>query len=110
MMYTNGGCMGGTRRYRGLVRMSVTAGTAMSAMATGVLAVGVITGLVPSSIFGIRELMAVAIRGFVAGAVAGGLFGVFLARGVRGQAWSELSGRRVALWGGLATGSVFLVA
>ena len=97
-------------RYRGLVRTSFTAGTVMSAIATGALAIGLVTGLVPSSIFGVRELIAVAIRGFVAGAVAGGLFAWFVARGTRGQGLSALSTGRVALWGGLATGSVFLLA
>ena len=82
----------------------------MSAIATSALVIGVVTGLVPSSIFGIRELVAVAIRGFGAGAVAGGLFAWFVARGARRQALPALSGRRVALWGGLATGGVFFLA
>jgi len=97
-------------RYRGLVRTSLTAGTVMSAIATGALAIGLVTGLVPSSIFGVRELIAVAIRGFVAGAAAGGLFAWFVARGARGRGLSALSTSRVALWGGLATGGVFLLA
>jgi hypothetical protein len=99
-----------TRRYRGLVRTSLTAGIVMSAIATGALVIGSVTGLVPSSIFGVRELMAVAIRGFGAGAVAGGLFAWFISRGARGEVLSAISSRRVALWGGLATGSVFLLA
>jgi len=99
-----------TCQYRGLVRMSLTAGIVVSALATGVLAVGVMTGVVPSSIFGVRELFAVAIRGFGAGVVAGGLFAWFVARGERRQTLSTLSARRVALWGGLAIGGVFLLA
>jgi hypothetical protein len=98
------------RRYRGLVRTSLTAGTVMSVIATGALAIGLVTGLVPSSVFGVRELIAVAIRGFGAGAVAGGLFSWFVARRARGQVLSALSSGRVALWGGLATGCVFLLA
>lgn len=98
-----------TRRYRGLVRTSLTAGIVMSAVATGALAIGLVTGLVPSSIFGVRELIAVAIRGFGVGAVAGGLFAWFVARGARDQELSALSARRVAFLGGLATGSVFLL-
>lgn len=96
-------------RYRGLVRTSFTAGITMSAIATGALALGLATGLVPTSIFGARELIAVAIRSFGAGALAGGLFVWFVARGERGQTLSTVSTRRVALWGGLATGSVFLL-
>jgi hypothetical protein len=97
-------------RYRGLVRTSLTAGIVLSALATGALAIGLATGLVPASIFGARELVAVAIRGFSAGAVAGGLFSWFVRRGERGQSLSTLSASRVALWGGLAAGSVPLLA
>jgi hypothetical protein len=97
------------RRFRGLIRMSLTAGGVMSALAIGSLAIGLATGRVPSSIFGPRELIAVAIRGFVAGAVAGGLFSWLVARGERGKTLSTLSTGRVALWGGLATGTVFLL-
>lgn len=96
-------------RYRGLVRTSLTAGTVMSAIATGALAIGLATGMVPSSIVGVRELIAVAIRGFGAGALAGGLFSWFVARGARGKVLSGLSSWRIALWGGVATGSVFLL-
>jgi len=97
-------------RYRGLVRTSLTAGLVLSALATGALAIGLATGLVPESIFGARELVAVAIRGFSAGALAGGLFSWFVRRGERGQSLSTLSASRVALWGGLAAGSVPLLA
>jgi len=79
-------------------------------VATGALAVGLATGLVPDSIFGARELIAVAIRGFSAGAVAGGLFSWFVRRGERAPNLSTLSSSRVALWGGLAAGSVPLLA
>jgi hypothetical protein len=95
-------------RFRGVLRMSLTAGAVLSALATGALALGLVTGLVPSSIFGPRELAAVAIRGFGAGAVAGGLFSWLVARGARGKTLSTLSTGRVSLWGGLATASVFL--
>jgi hypothetical protein len=98
-----------THRFRGLVRTSLTAGTVLSVLATGALAIGLATGFVPSEFFGARQLIGVAIRGFGIGALAGGLFASFLARGARRQTLSALSGRRVALWGGLATGSVVLL-
>jgi hypothetical protein len=101
--------MDGAHRFRGLVRTSFTAGITMSAIATAALALGLATGLVPSSIFGARELVAVAIRSFGAGALAGGLFAWFVAHGERGQTLSTVSTRRVTLWGGLVTGSVFLL-
>jgi hypothetical protein len=47
----SGGSMDEAHRYRGLVRTSFTAGITMSAIATGALALGLATGLVPSSIF-----------------------------------------------------------
>jgi hypothetical protein len=102
--------LGRRHRFRGMLRMSLTAGAALSALATGALALGLATGLVPSSIFGPRELLAVAIRGLGAGAVAGGLFSWLVARGGRGKTLSTLSTKRVALWGGLAMGSVPLFA
>jgi uncharacterized membrane protein YidH (DUF202 family) len=73
--------MGVSRRFLGLVRTSLTGGVVMSVFATGALALGLATGLVPSAFFGARELIAVAIRGFGAGAVAGGLFAWLVTRG-----------------------------
>ena len=93
-------------RIRGLLRTSFTAGAVLSVLATGTLLLGIATGLVPSSIFGPKLVLAVAIRDFVAGSVAGGLFSWFVARGERGKSLATLSTRRVALWGGLATASV----
>ena len=94
------------RRLRGLVRISLTAGTVMSVVAAGSLGLALVTGAVPGSVFDVIEL---AIRGFVAGAVAGGLFSWFVIRRERGQNLSSLSTRRVAIWGALATGSVPLI-
>jgi hypothetical protein len=98
--------MDDTRRFRGLVGMSAVWGVALSALATSALAIGLATGLVPSSIYGARELIAVAIRGFTAGALGGGVFGWLLSRRARGYAISALSTKRVALWGFLATAGV----
>src|SRR5215831_19415050 len=103
MSSTNDSELDAPHRARGLLRTALTAGAVLSALAAGTLALGLVTGLVPSSIFGAREVLAVAIRGFGAGAVAGGLFSWFVARGERGKTLSALSTRRVALWGGLAT-------
>jgi len=98
--------MDDTRRFRGLLGMSAVWGVALSALATSALAIGLATGLVPSSIYGVRELVAVAIRGFTAGAVGGGLFGWLLSRRARNHLISELTTRRVALWGFLAAAGV----
>jgi hypothetical protein len=98
--------MGQDRRFRGIVGMSAIWGVALSALATTSLAVGLATGLVPSGIFGAREMIAVAIRGFAAGALGGGLFAWLVARRERSKALSSVSSHRMALWGFLAAGSV----
>ncbi|MCC6245668.1 MAG: hypothetical protein IT353_22745 [Gemmatimonadaceae bacterium] len=95
-----------SRRFRGMFGMATTWGVALSVLATGTLALGIATGLVPSSIFGAREFVAVAVRGLLVGAVAGGLFGWLLARRERGQSLTTLSSRRVGLWGFVAAGSL----
>lgn len=94
------------RRFRGLIGMSAIWGVALAGLATTSLAIGLATGLVPASIFGARELVAVAVRGLAAGAVGGGLFAWVLSRRERGELLSTLSPRRIALWGALAAGSV----
>ncbi|HXT16198.1 MAG TPA: hypothetical protein VN706_11250 [Gemmatimonadaceae bacterium] len=101
--------MGETRRYRGLVRISLTAGVALSAVAVSFFVVGLASGLVPASVFGPREVVAIAVRAFCAGVVAGGLFSAFAMRGGRGHTLATLSTWRVALWGALATGSIPLL-
>jgi hypothetical protein len=79
---------------------------ALSVLATGTLALGLATGLVPESVFGARELVALAVRGLVVGGVAGGLFAWLLARRERGHSLASLSPRRVALWGFVGAGSL----
>ena len=98
--------MSETRQYRGLVRTSLTAGAVLAALATGSLALGLAAGVVPESVFGARELVALAVRGFIVGAVTGALFSAFIRRGAREQTLSTLTASRVALWGGLASASV----
>ena len=57
-------------RARGLVRTALTWAVGLSILATTILVTGVTLGFVPASVFGIRELVAVAIRTFVAGGAA----------------------------------------
>lgn len=94
------------RRFRGLVGIAITWGVALATLATGSLALGLATDLVPASMFGARELVAVAVRGFLVGGVGGGLFAWLLARRERGQSLATLSARRVAGWGFVAAGSL----
>lgn len=98
--------MENSRRFRGIVGIALTWGVALSALATGALALSLATGLVPSSIFGTRELVAVAVRGLLVGSVGGGIFAWLLARRERGQSLATLSTRRVAIWGFVAAGSL----
>lgn len=98
--------MENSRRFRGMLGVAATWGIAFSTLATGSLALGLATGLVPSSVFGAREFVAVAVRGLVVGGVAGGLFAWILAHRERDQTLATLSTRRVALWGFVGAGSV----
>lgn len=98
--------MDNSRRFRGLVGTALTWGVALATLATGSLAVGLATGLVPSSILGARELVAVAVRGLLVGSVGGGLFAWMLSRRERGQSLATLSAPRVAVWGFVAAGSL----
>jgi hypothetical protein len=95
-----------SRPFRGLFGMALTWGVGLAALATGTLALGLATGLVPAEIFGARELVAVATRGLLAGGVAGGGFGWLLARRERGDSLATLSTRRVAGWGFLAAATL----
>lgn len=92
------------RRFRGIFGIAVTWGVALSTLATGSLALGLAVGLVPSSIYGARELIAVAVRGLLFGGAAGGLFAWLLSRRERGH--SLATTRRVAFWGFVAAGSL----
>ncbi len=98
--------MGQSQRFRGMFGMALTWGVGLAALATGSLAFGLATGLVPSEFFGARELVAVAGRGLLAGGVAGALFGWLLARRERGHSLASLSTRRFAVWGFVATATI----
>ncbi len=69
------------RRFRGFVRTGLTAGALMAIVATGAVTLLVATGVMPRSLVGAREMVALAIRAFAAGAVAGGLFAWLVSRG-----------------------------
>ena len=98
--------MQSSQRFRGIFGLSAIWGVALSAVATSTLVLGLATGIVPDSIYGVRELVAVAARGLVVGAVAGGLFGWILTMRERHATLATLSSKRMALWGSIAAGSV----
>lgn len=79
-----------TFRARGVLRTAATWGLGLSALATSLLIGGVEFGIVPASVFGIPELVALAARAFVAGAVMGGIFALAVARRERGRSLAEL--------------------
>ncbi len=97
-------------RVRGIAGLAGTWGLALSALATASVVVGLALGVVPSEFFGPREVGAIALRGFAAGAISGALFGWIMASRERGRLLSALSRRRVALWGFAAAGGVIPVA
>lgn len=92
------------RRFRGIFGMAVTWGVALSAIATSTLAIGLTTGVVPTGIFGSREIVALALRGLAVGGVAGGLFAWLLSRREQHRSIETLPSKRAALWGTIAAG------
>lgn len=96
-------------RARGILGLAATWGVALSALATSALVIGLATGVVPDSIYGVRELAAVAIRGLLVGAISGGAFAWLLTMRERHETLSTLSSRRTALWGSIAAASVPLL-
>ncbi len=95
-----------SRRARGILGTAMTWAVGLSALSCAVLIVGVEAGLLPSEIFGIKELVAIGVRNFVAGGVAGGLFAFVMSRRERGRRIAELSYRRTGTWGFVGLGAV----
>lgn len=62
--------------------------------------------MVPATIFGIRELVALAVRTFVAGGVMGALFALAVARWDSGRQIGELRYGRFASWGFLGGAAI----
>lgn len=101
--------MDSVRRFRGIFGLAATWGAALGAVATSTLVIGLATGVVPSDIFGAREIIAVAVRGLAVGSVAGGLFGWLLTVRERHETFDTLSTKRTAIWGAIAAASVPLL-
>ena len=87
-----------------MIGTALTWGVALAALAAGSLAIGLASGLVPKDIFGAGEVASVALRGLLAGGVAGALYAWALSARERGHTLATLKPRRVALWGFLAAG------
>jgi hypothetical protein len=86
-----------SRRVRGFLGVMTTWGVAFSALAV-ISMTAVILGN-PDVPLGFRHLPALALRGFLAGALAGGLFAALVAGRERSGSVSSMSPRRFALWG-----------
>jgi hypothetical protein len=86
-------------RARGILGMAITWGVGLAGLATTLLVGGVMLGAVPGSIFGIRELVAVAARAFVVGGGAGALFALVVARQSRARDFDALRLRSFGAWG-----------
>jgi hypothetical protein len=89
-------------RARGILGMALTWGVGLAGLSTALLVGGVMLGVVPSSVYGIRELVAVAIRALAVGGGAGALFALVLARQERAHSFDALTSRRLGTWGFLA--------
>jgi hypothetical protein len=86
-------------RARGILGMALTWAVGLAALATSLLVGGVLLDIVPASVYGIRELVAVGVRAFAVGGAAGALFAMVLARQERASAFGALRRGRVAVWG-----------
>ena len=91
--------MQNTFRIRGVIGMAATWAVGLSVLATSLLLGGLAVGVVPSDIFGPAQVVDLAGRTLLAGGLAGTLFAIGLARTGRSTAFSELTDRKVALWG-----------
>jgi hypothetical protein len=86
--------------------MALTWAVGLAGLATSLLVGGVLLDIVPASVYGIRELVAVAVRAFVVGGAAGALFAMVLARQERATTFGALRRGRVAAWGFVAGAGV----
>lgn len=75
---------------RGVLRTATSWAVGLSALASTLLIGGVLLGVVPSEVFGLRELVALAARAFVAGGVMGALFALSVARRNHGREFAEM--------------------
>ena len=94
------------RRLRGALGIATTWGIVTSAVSTATILGVVVTGLVPEGLVDARQILLVAARGFVQGALAGGLFSLILARRERNRTLDTLSAKRAALWGFLGAAGI----
>ena len=86
-------------RARGILGMALTWAVGLAGLSTALLAGGVALGIVPASVYGIRELVAVGVRAFAVGGAAGALFALVLARQERARTFDALRRGRVGAWG-----------
>jgi hypothetical protein len=87
------------RQVRAVAGIAVTWGVAFSAIGVTTLLTGMALHALPAELIGIRPLVAVAVRAFIGGAVAGSAFATLFARAERSRTLATLSTKRVALWG-----------
>lgn len=95
-----------SRRLRGIASLAAVWGTALSALSTSTLLIGLATGYVPREIFPPFVIAAVALRGFIVGAISGSAFAWFLSTRERNRSVSTMSLKRAALWGFAAAAGV----
>jgi hypothetical protein len=86
-------------RARGVLGIALTWAVGLAGLSTALLVGGVMLGIVPASLYGIRELVAVAVRAFAVGGGAGALFALVLARQERARTLGALRRGRVGAWG-----------
>jgi hypothetical protein len=102
--------MQNTFRIRGVVGMAAIWAVGLSALATSIVVGGRALGLIPPDIITGSQIVDVAGRALLAGGLAGALFAMGLVRTGRSTAFSDLTDRKVALWGLLGGVAVPAVA
>jgi hypothetical protein len=87
-----------SRRLRGLLGVMTTWGIAFSAFATISISAVILSGIAPD-VLGFRHVPLIALRGFLAGALSGGLFAALLVGRERSKTVATMSLGRVTAWG-----------
>jgi hypothetical protein len=95
-----------SRRVRAFLGVMTTWGVAFSALSVVSLTAVILGSDIPKHIIGFHNLPAVAVRGFLAGALSGALFAALLIGSERKNTVSSIPIRRVALLGFLGAASL----
>jgi hypothetical protein len=95
-----------SRRVRAFLGVMTTWGVVFSAISLVSFTAMLLVTDIPRHILGFHNLPAIVLRGFLAGALSGGLFAALLMGRERSNSVSTMSIRRVAAWGFLGAATL----